>query len=203
MVVGVPASGKTSLARGISAALRDSAYLSKDLIQSAFTETERVDGDTYSRIQGPTYKILVDFSDVQISTGKTPVIDAPFSVNAWRKDAYSDWIASFKAVALKHSTRLAVIRCMAPGNKELKKRIQNRHYPWDEWKLAHWEEFLKREPPDFDISHSDVLNLVTDRPAPVLVTEVLKDFIKANEPDMTYRGAPDSRKPEYRRDECP
>ena len=179
MVVGVPASGKTSLARGVSTALRDSAYLSKDLIQSAFTETERVDGDTYERIQGPTYKILVDFSDVQISMGKNPVIDAPFSVNAWRKDAYSDWIASFKTIALKHSVRLAIVRCMAPDMKELKRRIQNRHYPWDEWKLAHWEEFLKREPPDFDIPHSDVLDLVTDRPVPVLVTEVLKDFINA------------------------
>lgn len=180
LVVGVPASGKTSVAQALVRAVRDSAYLSKDLIQSCFTTTERVTGETYSMIQGPAFDILVSFASTQLLLGKHPVVDAPFSVNSWRRDAYSDWVSPFSRVARERGARLAIVRCKPPDIAELRKRIEQRHYEWDKWKLEHWDEFLEREPVDFPIDHDDVLEVVTDRPSDQIVDDVLVKYLKAH-----------------------
>jgi predicted kinase len=173
LVVGVPASGKTSVAEELARRLRDCSYLSKDMIQSCFTTTERVTGGTYSLIQGPTFALLVSFTATQLKLGKHPVVDAPFSINNWRHDAYSDWVSPFRRAAEENGARLAIVRCRPPDLAELRRRIERRRYEWDEWKLAHWEEFLKREPVDFPIGHDDVLEVVTDRPAGETIKGIL------------------------------
>jgi len=135
MVTGVPASGKTVLARELASIIINGAYLSKDLMQSPFTSTERLSGEIYSQIQAPTFNILVSFTENQLSLGKIPIIDAPFFINQWRKDQYTDWIPPFKKAAEKYDARLAIIRCIPPSIEELKRRIQGRNYEWDSWKL--------------------------------------------------------------------
>ena len=177
-MVGVPASGKTSVAQALVRAVRDSSYISKDLIQSCFTTTERVTGERYSMIQGPTFDILVSFAGAQLVLGKHPVVDAPFSVNKWRRDRYSDWVPPFSRVAKEHGARLVIVRCRPPDIAELRKRIEQRRYEWDKWKLEHWDEFLKREPVDFLIDHDDVLEVVTDRPPDQIVEDVLVKYLK-------------------------
>jgi adenylate kinase family enzyme len=172
MIVGVPASGKTTLALRLAQQLVNSAYLSKDLIQSAFSPRERIEGEIYAMIQGPTFHIMVEFCAVQLELGKHPIIDAPFSINHWRKDEYSDWISFFKSVAVKRKARLTVIRCLPPDLDELKLRIRQRGYEWDQWKIDHWEEFLKREPLDFPIRHDDVLEIVCNQPVENLVNQI-------------------------------
>jgi predicted kinase len=163
LVVGVPAGGKTILARSLARQISNSAYLSKDMIQTPFTDSERVAGDTYAMIQGPTFKILVDFADIQLALGKTPIIDAPFSVNHWRNDEYRDWVPPFKTAAEKHQARLAIIRCVPPSEEILKMRIAGRlrrkESKWDQWKLDHWPEFMKQEPIHFPIAPTTFLNL--------------------------------------------
>jgi predicted kinase len=180
MVVGIPASGKTTIARELAGIIVNSAYLSKDLIQSSFTRKERVSGEVYSLIQGPTFNVLVSFADIQLSLGKIPIIDAPFSINYWRKDQYSDWVAPFRKAAEKHDTRMAIIRCVPPSVEELKRRIEERKYEWDRWKLNHWEEFLEREPVYFPIAHDDVYQVVTDQPTDMLIQDIFTNFIKVN-----------------------
>jgi predicted kinase len=173
LVVGVPASGKTSVAEELVRNLRDCSYLSKDMIQSCFTTRERVTGSTYSLIQGPTFALLVSFTSTQLRLGKHPVVDAPFSINGWRHDAYSDWVTPFRRAAEENGARLAIVRCRPPDLAELRRRIEARRYEWDEWKLSHWEEFLKREPVDFQVDHDDVLEVVTDHTAGETVAEIL------------------------------
>jgi len=166
MVVGVPAGGKTSLAKALARKIPDSAYISKDLIQTPFTDTERVAGKMYSLIQGPTFQILVDFADVQLSLGKTPIIDAPFSVNHRRKDEFRDWVPPFRKTAEKHGARLAILRCVPPDKETQRKRIEERlkrkESIWDRWKLDHWSEFMDQEPFDFPIPHDDVHEFISD-----------------------------------------
>jgi predicted kinase len=179
IVVGVPASGKTTLALELARSLDSAAYLSKDMLQSPFTGTERVEGSTYSLISRPTFQTLVNFTDIQLSLGKIPVIDAPFSINHWRGDSLSDWITPFRTVAEKRNARLAVIRCVPPGEDALRARIEKRNLPRDGWKLEHWQAFLEREPMDFPIDHGDTCRVVTDRPATDLVQDLLRGFLKA------------------------
>jgi predicted kinase len=169
LIVGVPASGKTTTALQLARQLVNSAYLSKDLIQSAFTDQERIEGEIYSMIQGPTFHILVDFCAVQLNLGKHPIIDAPFSINHRREDDYSDWIPFFNTAAKKRDARLTIIRCLPPNLDELKNRIQQRGYDWDKWKIDHWEEFIEREPVDFPIRHDDVLEVVSNQPVENMV----------------------------------
>lgn len=184
MVVGVPASGKSLLARRLAQELLNASYISKDLIQSPFTTKERVTGEIYSLIQGPTFNILVGFADVQLILDKIPVIDAPFSINYWRKDEYSDWVSPFREVAEKHKARLAIVRCIPPSASELRRRIEERGYEWDEWKLKNWDEFLKREPMDFPIPHDDLYEVVTNRPVEDIIGDILTHYLKANPCDF-------------------
>jgi predicted kinase len=179
MVVGVPASGKSLLARGLAQELLGGSYISKDLIQSSFTK-KRLTGEIYSMIRGPTFQILVSYADTQLGLHKIPIIDAPFSINHWRRDEHSDWISPFRGVAEKHSARLAIVRCIPPSVRELKRRIQRRGFEWDEWKLKNWDEFLNREPIDFPIPHGDVYEVVTDRPIGKLVEDILTNYLRAS-----------------------
>jgi|GEM_PF-1337871 len=183
LVVGIPASGKTRLALAMAKRTVNAAYISKDMIETPFTAVERVTGRTYSRIRGPVYRILVDFARTQLSLGKIPIIDAPFSVNHWRQDAYSDWVSAFKKVASSHEARLAIVRCVPPSEKVLRKRIEERlkrkESTWDQWKIDHWEEFSKREPFDFPIPHDDVHEFVSDSRFEKRAEDVLLNYLGA------------------------
>lgn len=178
LVVGVAGSGKSLLARALVARLANSAYMSKDMVQSPFT-TERLTGDAYARVSGPSYHFLVDFVATQLSLAKVPFVDAPFSINHWRRDAYSDWIPPFRDAAGRHGARLAIIRCRPPSLDVLRERIAARACSWDAWKLANWAEFLTREPMGFPIAHDDLREVITDRPPDELAAELLQDYLGA------------------------
>jgi predicted kinase len=185
LVVGVPASGKTGLARELARAIMNSAYLSKDLIQTPFTDAERIKGPTYSLIQGPAFQILVDFADIQLSLGKIPIIDAPFSINHGRNDQYRDWVPPFDHAARKYGARLAIVRCLPPSEEILRARIEERlnrnESKWDSWKLEHWVDFLKQEPLRFPIPHDDVYEFTSDERIENRVESLLKNYLGAEE----------------------
>jgi predicted kinase len=181
MVVGVPGSGKTVLAKALARMLSPAAYISKDLIQNAFTAGERATDPQYSMVKGPAYRILLDFADLQLSLGKTPVIDAPFSINHWRADELADWLPPFREVAVRHGALLKIIRCLPASEEQLESRLRERNLTRDRWKLENWTEFLRREPLRFPIPHDDVFEVVTDAPADVLAARVLREFLDARE----------------------
>ncbi|MBI4983325.1 AAA family ATPase [Candidatus Woesearchaeota archaeon] len=180
IVCGVAGSGKTSLGTEVSKRLANSVFLPKDLIQGAFSTTERR-GDTYNQISIPTLRILIGFADLQLSQGKIPIIDHPFSFNHRREDERKDWVALFKAVADKHKVRLAVIRCVPPSEEELKNRLQQRGNVYDRWKLNNWEKFMDNEPIEVIVKHHDVLQVVTDRPAEELAEQIILDYLTKNQ----------------------
>ncbi len=179
IIAGVAGSGKSTLGKEIARKLINGTLLSKDLLQNAFTEKDR-SGQLYGFISGPTAKILVNFVDLQLSCGKIPLIDAPFSFNHQRTDEFQDWVSHFRNVAEKHHARLAIIRCLPPNEEELNKRIKERGYTWDQWKLDHWEDFLKRDPLDFPIPHDDVYELITTTSPAELAEHVLQHYLKAS-----------------------
>lgn len=178
IISGVAASGKTLLGTEMAKKLVNSAFLSKDLIQDAFTRTER-SGELYEEISLPTFRILLDFADIQLSQGKVPVIDCPFSFNHQRKDERRDWVECFRKVAEKYGARLVIIRCLPPNEEELKKRLKERGYKWDKWKLENWEAFLKRDPINFPILHDDVYEIATEKTPEELAEKVLVNYLKA------------------------
>lgn len=124
IIVGVPGSGKTTFAHAFACLLNNSAYLSKDMIQSQFTEAKDINDDLYSSISLPALKLLVTFTDVHCSLGKTPVIDAPFSRNHTYSDERADWIIPFKEIADKHKAPLKILRCQPPNEEEHKRRLK-------------------------------------------------------------------------------
>ncbi len=179
IIAGVAGSGKSTLGKEIAQRLINSTLLSKDLIQNAFTEKDR-SGELYGFISGPTAKVLLSFVDAQLSHGKIPLIDAPFSFNHQRTDEFRDWVGHFRKIAEKHYARLAIIRCLPPSEKELKKRIKERGYVWDQWKLDHWQDFLKRDPLDFPIPHDDVYEFVTSFSPAEAAEIILKQYLYAS-----------------------
>ena len=180
IISGVAGSGKTTLGTAMAQNLLNSTLLSKDLIQDAFTSIDR-SGELYGFISGPTLKILARFCDVQLTHGKTPLIDAPFTFNHHRTDEYRNWVSFFKNIAEKHGARLAIVRCLPPSQQELRRRIEQRGYTWDEWKLQHWDDFLKRDPMDFPIPHDDVYEVVSDTPAQELAKKILGEYLRATQ----------------------
>jgi len=170
MVVGVPGSGKTTLASALTKRIVNSAVISKDLIQTEFAADERL-GQVYSKVARPTFNLLVSFSKTLLAHEKVPIIDAPFSLNAWRNDALSNWVKPFKEIT--RNTRLVIIRCLPKDEEHLKKRLLERGHKRDKWKLDNWGEFLKREPIRFPIDHDDVLEIVTDKPVEEIAERVL------------------------------
>ncbi len=179
LVVGVAASGKTVLAKSMASICHDCALLSKDLIEDAFTTTER-SGELYEMIYGPTYEILVNFAALQLSIGKTPILDAPFSFNHRRADQYKEWVELFHSVSERHSVRLAIIRCLPPDLEILKNRLSRRGRYYDAWKLDNWEQWLEKEPIRFPILHDDVHEVVSDTPPQSLAAQVLTNFLEAH-----------------------
>lgn len=177
IVAGVPGSGKTALAEELARRIRNAAYISKDLIQTPFTKTERVTGGVYSFISAPTFAILRNFADRQLELGKIPIVDAPFSINHFRGGTLADWVAPFKAVAKKRRAILVIFRALPPSEAELLRRIKKRRFPWDKWKLEHWTEFLKREPADFPIPHKKAHDVVTDRPVGIIADSLIRSVL--------------------------
>ena len=178
MVVGVPGSGKTTIAQGLCTQLRDSSYASKDMVQSAFTY-ERIDGSTYAMISLPTLKFLAEYARTQLFLGKTPIVDGPFSINEWRGDATKDWVQYFVEAA--GDSRLAIVRLFPPDREEQKRRFLLRNRAnIDSWTSKNWETFCEREPIDFPIRHDDVYQIVSEtEKTEQIVNKILQDYLQA------------------------
>ena len=177
LIVGVAGSGKTTLGKELASNLTSGVFMSKDFIQDAFTKTERT-GETYEKIRGPTFEILVNFASLQLQNGKIPIIDAPFSRNHNLTDKYKDWISPFKSVALDLDANLLVIRCIPPNQDELKLRLKMRGNEYDKWKLENIESFLQNEPINFPIHHDNVINLITNKSPSILASYIIQKYLK-------------------------
>ena len=178
MVIGVPGAGKTTLARYLCTNIADSSYVSKDMFQSSFGQ-EGIETDTYEYVREPTVRFFLAYSAAQLELGKTPIIDATYTINKWRDqnmpqgDRYVDFASHYRDVAQKRGTDLIILKCLPPSAEELRQRFVRRNSPRDRWKLDNWDEFLRREPLDDVIHHEHVLRIIVDGPIQDLAQEAI------------------------------
>ena len=174
MIVGVAGSGKTTLGHELAKRISNSVFLSKDMLQDSFISTERRGNSLYEFIRGPTFDILLNFADVQLSHGKTPIIEGPFSKNFQLKDRFADWPGHFRKIATDRNTQLLIIRCKPSSSDDLKERLKQRGFARDKSKLDGWDEWAAFEPIDFPIPHDNVYDLITDKPLNKLIDLVIE-----------------------------
>jgi predicted kinase len=176
IIVGVAGSGKTTSAHSLAKLIPHAVFISKDLIQNAFNDHDRT-GENYEQISYPTLKLLADFADTQLSHNKLPIIEGPFSNNHNRTDERKNWVSIFHAIAKKHKAKMVIFRCIPPSETILKERIEKRGYAWDIWKLQNWEKFKNKEPINFPINHSNVIEIITDA-EPDIIAASMASYLK-------------------------
>ena len=124
IIRGLPASGKSTVAAGLAAAL-DMAGFSSDLVRKELfglkAQTPRVVSygtDIYSpEATALTYGRLLLKAHEEIGSGRSVLIDATFGSRHWRKEA--------ARLAEDSDANLRIVECIAP-EKILRKRLAQR-----------------------------------------------------------------------------
>ena len=139
LVMGVAASGKSTLSRKILQRIR-AVYLDNNHIADAFFPNTR-NGGRYARLRPSFYSTLYRIAEENLKCGNSVLLDVPHI-----KDVQtSEWPGSIKKLARRTKTTLVTIRCVC-SEKVLHARISGRGELRDEWKLKHWKQFLTQEP---------------------------------------------------------
>lgn len=145
-VIGPAGSGKSSVSRSIARQF-GAAYIDKDTATIRFTElllklngtdpNERDNSEFYqSTIMPLEYESILDIARDNLSAGNSVVLDAPFG-------KYFDDDYYLSKVRSRHhwpDAELVVVHVTLSG-EALRRRLVQRGYPRDEWKLANWETF--------------------------------------------------------------
>jgi predicted kinase len=151
--------GKTTLAkkaivRIIEKTNQDYFFLDKDTAFGAFSShlmevatgnpNDRDSPYYLSHLRDWEYKGLLDIARENLALGVNVILVGPFSKEIMSQDMFDP---AKLGLPLKTSIRVAWIDL---SDTEAKKRIVHRADPRDDWKLAHWEDYLKRRvnPPE-------------------------------------------------------
>lgn len=110
------------------------------------------------------YSGLLDIVRENLALNINVLLVGPFS-----REIQSGKIFNPKALGIPENTHIQ-IAWIDLGDEEAKKRMEKRADPRDEWKLVHWNEYLKRrvEPPThthihrFDNSDANKLDFEND-----------------------------------------
>jgi predicted kinase len=139
LVMGVPGSGKTSLARRVVEQVHWTYLDNNFIVDPFFAETRNA--EQYSALRPTLYEVLYNVTVHNLSVGNTVLLDVPHVKQmqdpAWRERMHS--------IALSATATLKVIRCYC-SEFTLKQRLRTRGEKRDIWKLDNWKEFLKQEP---------------------------------------------------------
>jgi predicted kinase len=151
LVMGVAASGKTTLSRKILERLH-LVYLDNNFVADAFSPDTRNDAG-YLKLRPHFYEILYRITKENLSIGNSVLLDVPH-VKEMRDVRWQTLITDLVRIT---KAKLVVIRCLC-SEDTLKKRIVSRGEERDAWKLANWHEFLKEQPIDVFIpfEHLDI-----------------------------------------------
>jgi predicted kinase len=144
--------GKTGLAQMLVRRVANAVLLDKDrvlgrwvdrVLVAAGTNADRDSRYYWQEVRPEEYATLETLALDHLELGKVAVVDAPLRPelqdSAWVtrvRRACADRGAGFLAVWVIVSTETA------------RRRMTARAEPRDHWKLAHWEEFLRRQPYD-------------------------------------------------------
>lgn len=153
--MGVAGSGKTAFARRL---LRDvhATYLDKDSLTDAFFPHTR-DDPGYLALRPSLYAALYRIAEDNLAAGNSVLLDAPHVKEAQDPT----WPGRLRDILARTGAALVVIRCYC-GVETLRQRLLARRESRDSWKLEHWEEFLRQEPPRVELAF-DHLDVDTER----------------------------------------
>lgn len=139
LIMGVPASGKTEIAKPVIKQIK-AVYLDNNFIADSFYPHTRVDKE-YKKIRQSIYESLYRITSENLKLGNSVVLDVPHVTHMKDKN----WQFEICKLATKANAELKIIRCYC-SEEILKKRIIERGEERDNWKLTNWDEFLKKEP---------------------------------------------------------
>jgi predicted kinase len=161
LMAGGAGAGKTVLAREVVRRVTNAVLLDKDrllgpwvdrVLRDAGAEVDR-DGDYYWRSVRPQeYATLEAMAYDHLELGKVVVVDAPL------RPELEDpaWVARVRdECAARGASFVAVWVVVTP--ETARQRLHARDEPRDRWKLANWQDFLKRQPYDPPVGASLVL----------------------------------------------
>ena len=156
LVMGVAGSGKTTLAQEILRHL-SAVYLDNNQIADAFFPDTR-NGTAYAKLRPRIYSALYTVTEENLRLGNWVLLDAPHV----KEMQCPEWRSFIKRMVVRTKAKMIVIRCFC-SERVLSARIRARGEPRDNWKLDHWQEFLKKEPIEVPIPFRH-LNIDTAKP---------------------------------------
>lgn len=144
--------GKTGLARMLVRRVTNAVLLDKDRLLGRWVDRVLVAGGTnadrdsryyWQEVRPDEYATLETIALDHLELGKVVVVDAPLRPEL--QD--SAWVTRVrKACAERGAGFLAV--WVVVSTETARRRMTARAEPRDQWKLANWEEFLRRQPYD-------------------------------------------------------
>jgi predicted kinase len=152
LMAGGAATGKSGLAQALVRRVPNAILLDKDRLLGAWVDLvlrvsgEEVDRDSryyWQDVRPQEYATLEAVAYDHLALGKVVVIDAPL------RPELNDpaWVARVrKECEARTACLLAIWVIVSPDTA--RRRMQARGEARDDWKLAHWEEFLRRQPYD-------------------------------------------------------
>lgn len=123
---GLPGTGKTRLALGISQSL-EIPLLSKDRFQSQLRKLGLA-----GREGGEGYELMFDHAETQLSAGIGAVLDAVFPKDGFRERA--------RELADRHRVPFRAIHCECSDERLFKERLIGRDWYVPDWTPVGWEE---------------------------------------------------------------
>jgi predicted kinase len=151
-MAGGAASGKSRLARELVRRIPNAVLLDKDrllgvwvdrLLTAAEAGVDRDSRYYWHEVRPQEYRTLEELAYDHLELGKVAVIDAPLRPEL---DDPAWMVRVRKECESRRARLLAVWVTVAP--ETARRRMRQRGEPRDGWKLAHWEEFLHRQPYD-------------------------------------------------------
>ena len=147
LVTSPPACGKTYVAKALAKNLKHIVYLDKDTLIVLSKQIFKVAGQPYDRssaffqqnIRDYEYDCVLDLAMEALDYDDIVLINAPFTQEV-RDNAF---IADLKAKLAAKGATLAVI-WVETSPEVVHQRMIERNSDRDTWKLAHWDEYLRR-----------------------------------------------------------
>ena len=147
IVTSPPACGKTFVSKELAKALKHVVYLDKDTLIPLSKRIFAVAGKEYNRssdffnenIRDYEYETVVDLALEALCYDDIVLINAPFT----REVRDKDYIDSMKKKLAEKNASLVVI-WVETSVEVCRQRMIARNSDRDSWKLAHWDEYIKK-----------------------------------------------------------
>lgn len=149
LVGAIPAAGKTCFSKALCTKLHNTVYLDKDaiipltkMIYAAADEPYNRDSDFFRKYaRDAEYEAILSVAFEALEFNKVVLVNAPFS----KEFRNPDWINETR-LKLKEEYDCELITIWVTCPIEIiHERMIKRNSERDVWKLAHWDEYIKRQ----------------------------------------------------------